>query len=190
MLAESSQGLCDWIMDVLKDTPSGVTEYELLTGLRENEFPEFENFSFQDNLSLFKAHFQLFNALYQLRKHLRQGGQACLEISPLKIVLLPYNESESREITEHDPLGDYYTDTSHLHETTEAEIDAMLEIFWMRLSNSDQRQQALKIIGLEDPVGDKEIKQQYRRLVMQHHPDRGGDKEKLQEINTALSMLM
>ncbi|NNG14653.1 MAG: DnaJ domain-containing protein, partial [Gammaproteobacteria bacterium] len=42
---------------------------------------------------------------------------------------------------------------------------------------------------LDDPVSDADIKQQYRRLAMQHHPDRGGDDATLQKINAAMNIL-
>jgi len=190
MPSDSSLALKDWLLEALQTAPSGISEYELLTALRDNAHPGFVDISFKDNLTLFRAHLQLFNQLYHLREHLWKTREGYLVISPLKIVLFPYSESQSRELAQHDPMSDYYMETAHLDETTEAELDAMLEKFWSRLLNTDQRTQALEIIGLQDPVSDTEIKLQYRRLVMHHHPDRGGNKEKLQEINAALSMLM
>ena len=66
----------------------------------------------------------------------------------------------------------------------------MLASFWNKINRYDNRDAALAELGLKDPVDDKTIKQEYRKLVMQHHPDRGGDKDKLQKINDALTSLL
>ena len=48
-----------------------------------------------------------------------------------------------------------------------------------------------EILGIERPIGKlsaeklKEIKQIYRKLVMQHHPDKGGDSDKFKQIQSA-----
>jgi len=66
----------------------------------------------------------------------------------------------------------------------------MLGRFWSRLGNTDRRAEALRELDLRDPVSETEIKKRYRTLVMQHHPDRGGSKEKIQSINAAMSILL
>lgn len=40
-----------------------------------------------------------------------------------------------------------------------------------------RKKKALKILGLPDDAGDKEIKDTWHRLAHQHHPDRGGKLE-------------
>ena len=44
--------------------------------------------------------------------------------------------------------------------------------------------------GLDDPVTDTKIVQRYRKLVSVHHPDKGGDKDNVQEINEAYAVLI
>jgi len=44
-------------------------------------------------------------------------------------------------------------------------------------------------MGLEKTATAKEIKKQYRRLAVQHHPDKGGDEAKFKEINAAYEIL-
>ena len=39
-----------------------------------------------------------------------------------------------------------------------------------------------KVLGVEKTATYDEIKKAYRKLAVKHHPDRGGDKEKFQEI--------
>ena len=39
-------------------------------------------------------------------------------------------------------------------------------------------------LGLKDFASMQEVKKAYRGLALQHHPDRGGDPEKMKEINS------
>jgi len=46
------------------------------------------------------------------------------------------------------------------------------------------------ILGLnKDTANDDDIKKSYKKLAMQHHPDRGGDAEKFKEISEAYAVL-
>jgi curved DNA-binding protein len=44
-------------------------------------------------------------------------------------------------------------------------------------------------LGVNETASDSEIKSAFRRLAAQHHPDKGGDKNKFQEINEAYDTL-
>ncbi len=46
------------------------------------------------------------------------------------------------------------------------------------------------VLGISENATIPEIKAAYRRLLMQHHPDKGGDPEKLNEIQTAQAAAM
>lgn len=46
-----------------------------------------------------------------------------------------------------------------------------------------------KILGVNETATDAEIKKSYRKLSLQHHPDKGGDQGKFQEINKAYQIL-
>ena len=46
-----------------------------------------------------------------------------------------------------------------------------------------------QILGIDKSASDAEIKKAYRSMAMKHHPDRGGDKNKFQEIQQAYDTL-
>ena len=46
-----------------------------------------------------------------------------------------------------------------------------------------------KILGVDKSASASDIKQAFRRLAMEHHPDRGGDVTRFQEIQEAYSVL-
>lgn len=42
-----------------------------------------------------------------------------------------------------------------------------------------------KVLGVDRDAGDDEVKDAYRKLAKEHHPDQGGDEEKFKEIQAA-----
>ncbi|MDH5435430.1 MAG: DnaJ domain-containing protein [Gammaproteobacteria bacterium] len=177
------------LLDILGKHPEGISEYDLISQLKtetdEIIIPE----RLDDTQALFKLHFLLFHTLYLLRDQLHAKEEGHLEISPLKINLLPYIKGTTA-ISTHDPLRDYYLDLTELESTSEQDVYDLLASFWTKFSNQEGRDGALAKLGLEDPVDDITIKKRYRELAMQHHPDRGGEKEQLQIINEAVSILL
>ena len=49
----------------------------------------------------------------------------------------------------------------------------------------EQLDEDLKILELSSAVTIEQIQIQYRRLVMRHHPDRGGDQHRFCQIQAA-----
>ncbi|MGM0594089.1 MAG: DNA-J related domain-containing protein [Pseudomonadota bacterium] len=174
---------------LLEAHPGGVTEHELLQLLRRAPHRLMPSLALDDSLGLFQSHFLLFHALYRLRDRLRGERSAELSISALRIVLLPY-VAGSEAVQRSDPLRAYYLDLTHLAETGRQEVEEMLAGFWQKAAvNSGDKDKALAVLELEEPVSLAEIKTQYRRLAMAHHPDRGGETEQMHDLNCALETL-
>ena len=54
----------------------------------------------------------------------------------------------------------------------------------------DRRHEALSVLGLRAGASQASIKQAFRKLVKQHHPDLGGSAEAFRRINEAYQLLM
>ncbi len=179
------------LLALLRAHPAGLSEYELFAALYARGDDRFNISNLRDTFSLFCSHFRLFNALYRLQAQLWAQRNGSLVISPLLVVLHPYNDllAEQHQLDEVDALRAYYLDIVHLEQTTADDLDVMLDKFWARLDGSARRRQALDLLGLKESADQRAIKQRYRRLAMEHHPDRGGETACLQMINAAMAVL-
>lgn len=165
-------------------------EYELLKALQQDErLNPLLTTSAGDSLALFRAHFLLFHALYQLADELAQSQQALLEITPLAIRWGEYQAGQ-QALAQTDAVRDYYLDWQNYDKTDAQEVDELIASFWVGMHHLDNRDDALAALGLSDPVDDETIRKAYQRLAMQHHPDRGGDEEKIQTVNAAIKLLL
>lgn len=176
------------IENILASHADGLGEYELIKALQTEGYFEFLEPAPATPHELYRAHFLLYHALYQLNDREQAGGHATLEISPLKIRRIGY-QSGQPALGRHDPLHDFYLDRSNLDKTPE-QANALIAAFWEQMARQDHRGEALAVLGLSDPVDDQTIRKTYKRLVMTHHPDRGGDHERLQSINAAVDILL
>jgi len=180
--------LAEALLAILRAHADGLSEHDLIRKLARDD-PAFGPDAYTDELSLFQCHFILFHHLYRLRDDLWKNGEGDLAIHCLKIELHPRPDGSGRLPAAHDPLQDYYLDLANLESTGKQEVLEMLDTFWLRFARLDRRAEALAALGLADPVDDPEIKRRYRELAMEHHPDRGGEMEKLQAINAAMGLL-
>lgn len=178
------------LLELLGQFPDGISEYELFNRLSALNYSDYHERARRTSLGLFRAHFALFHALYGLRDRLWDARRAHLDIGATCIRLSTYQSQSSELPSRPDPLRDYYLDARHLQDATAADVEQLLGRFWRRFGAGDQREQSLRVLGLNDPVDDATIKQTYRRLAMQHHPDRGGNEQRLQEINAAVTSLL
>lgn len=181
-------------------TQQACREYDIIRHLQEIKRLPLSALS--DSLSMFRCHFLVFNALHRIKLKW-QSDNNCktrLEISSLRIWVHPYDKNESitqeskqQETTQFDPLSLFYLDLRQLNQTTQTDIHKLLDQFWIRYSSGSldtkEKQQALSVLELNGDVDFNAVKKQYRRLAMRHHPDRGGDENKLIAINQAMARL-
>lgn len=182
------------LLVLLGENPVGLSEHELLKRLRKAN-PLFADFDARQPLSLFRGHFLLFHALYRLRTRLSRERSGRLVIDPLRIVLEPVGPADVAQAgvflvpSNSGDLSGWYTDLGRWQATTAAEVVELLRQFHVARRANGRRQAALAELGLRDPVDDAAIKRRYRHLAMRHHPDRGGDGQRLREINAAFAVL-
>ena len=172
----------------LENQLDGISEYNLIQNLKAQGYFDFLSTPALPH-ELFHAHFFLFHALYLLHDVFLNKKIHLLEINTLKIQLSPYHEGDN-DLQKEDKLRAYYLDFNNLDKTSEDDVYDMLASFWNKVNHFNNREEALTELGLKDPIDDKRIKKEYRRLAMLHHPDRGGDTDKLQKINDALALLL
>lgn len=205
MIRDNDEFSADILLDVLKKHPEGISEHALLSCLQNQKYIHIEPDGFHDMMKLFRVHFMLFHRLYRLRDQLHADGVASLNIHALCIRLMPYSSycdtCADNAVATEDPLRLYYLNLDHLTYTDQAELDALLNGFWISYRQGtfdggrdgvrdEIRHDALTLLNLDDQASDQEIKQAWRRLVMQHHPDRGGDEEQIKSLNQAVSVLL
>jgi hypothetical protein len=183
---------------VLNANPRGISEYEFLTQLGKLAPFFASSRTPSENLALFQRHFLLFHCLYQLDHTFRTQRSGNILISPLEIRLMTRTtgdeniaaSEDARQMATPDSVREYYLDLSNLDNTGDDEVDELLGKFWLALARHDARDEALELLGLSDPIDDATIRKRYRELVMQHHPDRGGETGMIQQLNSAISKLL
>jgi hypothetical protein len=183
--------LAEHLHQLLQDAPAGIGEYQLIQQLKDRHCTHIPHLPLTDNLVLFRTHFLVFNALYRLRERLWSERLGFVQINPLCIQLLPY-QAGSAELSEHDPLREYYLDLSQLSDTDERDVEKLLASFWTRMQGGEEKRAALELFELNESqqvLNIGLIKHRYRQLVSLHHPDRGGSTARLQSINKAMEIL-
>lgn len=58
------------------------------------------------------------------------------------------------------------------------------------LSPIEEIETALETLGLPKLITKADIKKQYRFLAQKHHPDKGGDASRMEQINRSYKLLM
>ncbi|MEH6443281.1 MAG: DNA-J related domain-containing protein [Oceanospirillaceae bacterium] len=183
------------ILTLLKINLNGISEFEILTTLKD-QFPEFNHLAEDGNLQLFRQHFLIMNALYQLQASLWQDEKLVLSIHVLQIKLLPTDQE--KQATGFDlsdsidaELATYYLDWSEYEKTDATEVSRLINSFYQRMDLEGDKQSALNILQIKTFTPSKvEIKQHYRKLVQRHHPDAGGNPATFIEIRQAYEQLM
>lgn len=178
------------VAQCLVAAPAGLSEFELIKQL-DRDYPElYPKPDLTDPLLLFQHHFVLMHVLYRLQDDWWRSGRYLLDIGPLNIAIRPIGDGDSRQLSEHSSLRDYYLNWSNLDRETTASVQDMLDGFWKRLLGEEQRPAALAELGLADDADTNAIRSRYRKLASAHHPDKGGDPDDFRRIREAYEQLM
>ena len=178
----------------LDNHPDGFKEYELITHLSDDNYfhGNFRSPSLNtpsQNLDLFQKHFLLFHILYLIDDQMLANKTGTVSITPLLIKKLSHTEGLS-SLDKPNTLREYYLNLHNLEETTDDNVNDLLNSFWQYYLRNDKRKDALSTLGSVDPVDDMAIKTAYRRLANTVHPDKGGETDKIQKVNQAYALLV
>lgn len=179
------------ILSLLQAAPDGLSEHELIKQLQQTG--ALPGRGQGGDLALFQKHFLVMNALYQLRDRLFEEGIG-LHINPLAIRLASRTDGglvDPSMPSQDEPLRRYYLDWDNLEGTSEADVAALLQGFWKRFYAFDHQAEALQQLGLapgEVPSWTA-IQRNYRQLIGQHHPDKGGEPARFIQIREAYELL-
>lgn len=185
------------ILALLREHSDGISEYDLLKALK-NKHTMLNKLADDPNLQLFRQHFLIMNALYQLQTSLWQEEQVSLIITGMRINLLyepPAHDSSNATTlaqSADSKLAAYYSDWDEYVSTEKEDVERLLDSFYNGIVNTDERKDALKTLALDSGlIDDKDaIKRQYRKLAHDAHPDHGGDPELFISLRQAYECLM
>jgi hypothetical protein len=177
------------IDQILSEHPNGVSEYDLIDQLNRQHGSLYPKPDLSDQLLLFQHHFYLRHCLYLLQDELSRQGDCYLDINAVTITKRLSGNISEKSLSQHDPLRDYYLDLSNLNKETRTSVTSMLDNFWVALSKYQVQPEALAELGLSGSESPEEQKRQFKRLAQQHHPDKGGDPEKFNDIQNAWEKL-
>ncbi|MCF7502072.1 DNA-J related domain-containing protein [Pseudoalteromonas sp. L1] len=143
---------------------------------------------------LFKRNFLVMNALYQLQLQLFPDYH--LRIASLHIELL--NTPSHTALLQAEPLRDYYLDW-HNYDTSNDEIEALLDNFWQRFAQQPcvktakltpfQHQEIRERWNLNTEYSLKDVQKRWRQLALKHHPDKQGSAAVFKQIQDEYEQL-
>lgn len=160
-------------------------------------------------LDLFRTHFLLYRRLWMFDDELRTTTGHRLWIRGIRITYLaPPPEGQCRWLNSEtglfcgrpgsNPCGQhstnapdlnttkaYYLDPANLEGMTEQGVRTLMDGFFAGL----ERSEALQALGLPPEADDHAVKARWRKLSMDHHPDRGGDPEQFRLLSAAMATL-
>lgn len=147
---------------------------------------------------LFKRNFLIMNALYQLQTELYPEQWLQVEAMSIQLFSVVETVGTTPVIDTTHPLREYYLEWTN-YQVEDDEVKRLLNEFWSNyrrylggssaISTID-RIQALKLFGLSESATAKDIRKQWRKLAMKHHPDRAtGNADKFRVMCEAWNVL-
>lgn len=204
--AQKVEVLLDILSTKKAEFEEGMTEYALISQLKSPPYQLFNDNALRDPLALFNTHFILFHALYLLRNLWRDALVGELDIHTTRIVLLPLKssaqsngESNATTLGKSDSFADYYLNWQNLTSTGEADVEALLNSFWQRMTGADpvfdskeSIEQCHTLLNLDESVSITLaiLKRHYRKQLATVHPDKGGSHEAAQNVISAYQTLL
>lgn len=163
------------ILGILKASPVALSEHQL-TALLQQPLQALDMLADGSQLALFQRHFLVNNALYQLQQSLFDDGYY-LAISALSIELQALTGPADKLLVDgqqDNALRQYYLDWANFDNTSQQDVDTLLNGFWQYFTAADKQLEASQILGISVDSEWPVIQKAYRRLVADNHPDRGG----------------
>lgn len=184
------------LVEILPRHSHGIGEFDLLKILQRPPYDLFDKDALSDPLLMFQTHFVLFNALYLLRDLWLREQFLCLEMVLTHIRILPYQRGKAG-LVKQDPLREYYLNWRNFSETDKDDVQGLIDNFWHQVQgllvrtaiSPGEVAQAYKKLLLPQDTDFALVKRQYRKLLHQAHPDKGGDTLQTQELEHSYRIL-
>lgn len=179
-----------------------ISEYRLMLHLASKGLEEFK--PDLEPLTMFRSHFLLFHLLYRLQDRWHEECRGWLSIHTTDIHLdenspvANASGNSQSELLNHDPIKSYYLDYNEFLSTQQEDVLGLLDDFWRTMAgeplqpiDSAAKSNALETLGLEEEsLSSQQVKQRFRALCQQHHPDKGGDPKRFRQICDAKDILL
>lgn len=215
--AASTAKFEQWNAENAYERSNGTSSEHLSVQPSSDNAALFSSLTLSEPLALFRTHFVLFNGLYQLRQTWREQGIGDIDIYTLNIRPIPLNirplpldirplplnaQGNNNSLSTADPLAEYYLDWDNLTETSQAEVETLLDSFWLNYlqqehrcaqkknGNTRQLEKSYAVLALPINAPLKAVKRQYLKLIHQHHPDKGGDVHSAQMLQGAYTYIL
>ncbi|TVZ39144.1 DnaJ-like protein [Alteromonadaceae bacterium 2753L.S.0a.02] len=165
-------------------------EYELLVWLTDT----FDVLWSTDALlALFQKHFLIRHGLYQAERYFAERG-IVEELSPVGVKLRG-KQADSEISTAIQPasadlqLREFYGNLDNFFKADRDAVAHWIDSFWKQFALYEGAPQAFADLGLSSDASWPEVQRQYRSLVNQHHPDKGGDGGRFTKVRDAYETL-
>lgn len=173
-----------------------LSEFELITRLKSSPWNIFPVDTFQNNLALFQIHFVLFHCLYRLQKSWLEEQTGYLKISALHIQKCPL-ERNKLEDTGEQKIRDYYLNWQNFQDTTEQDVDSLLDSFWQKFGSigywqaPDKKEVSMAFahFNLSETCDWKTMRRAYLKAQSCSHPDKGGVQDDAKENSKQFDIL-
>lgn len=189
----NQQKLIESLNHLLPQFSQGISEFELIKVLQSEPYCIFDKDALRDELRMFQCHFILFNALYRLRDQWFDEQIGYIDIVVTRIQISSWTAQHST-MAKLDPLREYYLDWRNFDNTAKQDVLEMIEEFWNAMGSVEACSEqdliaAEAILGVERTMEISDLKRTYKHHLHLHHPDKGGDLEKAQQIDWAFRVL-